>query len=151
MYVTVLTPSHLTSNAQPGPVGSSPSTASIGRISVGHRDASINRSCAVPRLPTIDLVRSMAPTNVTGETMDPTARVPLGRTGLMVTRLGLGLGPIGGLYEAVGDVQAVATVDRAWQRGLRLFDTAPLYGYGLSDRRAGAAVAVRPPDDPRTA
>ncbi|GII23098.1 aldo/keto reductase [Planosporangium mesophilum] len=78
--------------------------------------------------------------------MRATEPVTLGRTDLVVTRLGLGLAPIGGLYEPVGDTRAVATVDRAWQRGLRLFDTAPLYGYGLSERRAGAALARRPRD-----
>lgn len=79
--------------------------------------------------------------------MDPTARVPLGRTGLAVTRLGLGLGPIGGMFAPVGDEAATATVARAWDRGLRLFDTAPLYGYGLSERRAGAVLAGRPRAD----
>lgn len=79
--------------------------------------------------------------------MDPTARVRLGPTELRVTRLGLGLAPIGGLYTPVGDAQAVATVDRAWSHGLRLFDTAPLYGYGLSERRTGAALAPRPRDE----
>ncbi|HEV7898178.1 MAG TPA: aldo/keto reductase [Planosporangium sp.] len=76
--------------------------------------------------------------------MDAAAPVKLGRTDLVVTRLGLGLAPVGGLYEPVGDEPAVATVDRAWERGLRLFDTAPLYGYGLSERRAGTALAGRP-------
>jgi D-threo-aldose 1-dehydrogenase len=78
--------------------------------------------------------------------MRATEPVTLGRTDLVVTRLGLGLAPIGGLYEPVGDSRAVATVDRAWQQGLRLFDTAPLYGYGLSERRVGAALAERPRD-----
>jgi len=79
--------------------------------------------------------------------MNPTERVPLGRTQLQVTRLGLGLGPIGGLYTPVGDAQAQATLDRAWEHGLRLFDTAPLYGSGLSERRAGAALSQRPRDE----
>ena len=76
--------------------------------------------------------------------MDATAPVQLGRTDLRVTRLGIGLAPVGGLYKPVGDEQGVATVDRAWERGLRLFDTAPLYGYGLSERRTGLALAKRP-------
>jgi len=79
--------------------------------------------------------------------MDAAAPVKLGRTDLVVTRLALGLAPIGGLYRPVGDEQAVATVDRAWERGLRLFDTAPLYGYGLSERRTGQALAKRPRDE----
>jgi D-threo-aldose 1-dehydrogenase len=76
--------------------------------------------------------------------MDATATVRLGRADLSVTRLGIGCAPIGGLYRPVGDEQAIATADRAWERGLRLFDTAPLYGYGLSERRVGTALAKRP-------
>ncbi|GGN76424.1 oxidoreductase [Actinoplanes lobatus] len=72
--------------------------------------------------------------------MDPFARVPLGGTDVTVTRLGMGLAPIGGLYSAVGDRTGVAAVDEAWQRGVRFFDTAPLYGAGLSERRAGTAL-----------
>ncbi|MER6945049.1 aldo/keto reductase [Nonomuraea sp. NPDC000554] len=64
----------------------------------------------------------------------------------MITRLGLGLAQAGGLYRTTGEQQAVATIDAAWQRGLRLFDTAPLYGYGLSEQRAGRALAARPRD-----
>jgi D-threo-aldose 1-dehydrogenase len=73
--------------------------------------------------------------------------VQLGRTGVTVTQLGLGCAPIGGLYEPVSDADAGAVVDRAWERGLRLFDTAPLYGSGLSERRVGAALRERPRDE----
>lgn len=79
--------------------------------------------------------------------MRATERVPLGRTPLRVTRLGLGAAPLGGLFTAVGDEQAGATVDRAWELGLRWFDTAPLYGAGLSERRLGDALRERPRDD----
>jgi D-threo-aldose 1-dehydrogenase len=64
-----------------------------------------------------------------------------------VTRLGLGCAPIGGLYEPVSEADAHAVVDRAWGHGLRLFDTAPLYGSGLSERRVGAALRERPRDE----
>jgi D-threo-aldose 1-dehydrogenase len=74
-------------------------------------------------------------------------RVRLGETELWPTRLGLGLAPIGGLYTPVSEEQAIATIDRAWERGLRLFDTAPLYGYGTSERRTGVALASRPRDE----
>jgi D-threo-aldose 1-dehydrogenase len=79
--------------------------------------------------------------------MNPVERVPLGRTQVQVTRLGLGLAPIGGLYTPVGDAQAHAALDRAWDHGLRFFDTAPLYGNGLSERRAGAALSARPREE----
>ncbi|WP_433165163.1 aldo/keto reductase [Kribbella sp. CA-247076] len=72
--------------------------------------------------------------------------VELGRTGLRVSRLGLGLASIGGMFAAVPEAQAVATVDRAWELGIRLFDTAPVYGYGLSEQRAGLALRGRPRD-----
>jgi D-threo-aldose 1-dehydrogenase len=79
--------------------------------------------------------------------MNPTAGVQLGRTDVTVTQLGLGCAPIGGLYEPVSEAAARAVVDCAWERGLRLFDTAPLYGSGLSERRVGAALRDRPRDD----
>lgn len=70
--------------------------------------------------------------------------VELGRTGLRVSRLGLGLASLGGMFAAVPEQQAVATIDRAWELGIRLFDTAPVYGYGLSEQRAGLALRGRP-------
>ncbi|MFJ8044051.1 aldo/keto reductase [Kitasatospora sp. NPDC096147] len=72
------------------------------------------------------------------------ATTTIGRNGTTVSRLGLGLASIGGLFSPVGDERARATVERAWQRGIRLFDTAPLYGYGLSERRTGAVLAGKP-------
>jgi len=71
---------------------------------------------------------------------DPRARLRLGRTALTVTRLGLGCAPLGNLYAAVPEAAAQATVDAAWDAGLRWFDTAPLYGNGLAERRLGAAL-----------
>src|SRR5262245_14862334 len=76
--------------------------------------------------------------------MKATDRVPFGDTGLMTTRLGLGTVPIGGLYEAVSEEQAHAVVERAWDLGLRFFDTAPLYGYGLSEQRLGHILRSKP-------
>lgn len=73
--------------------------------------------------------------------------VELGRTGLRVSELGLGLASIGGMFAAVPQQQAVATIDRAWDLGVRLFDTAPVYGYGLSEQRAGLALRGRPRDE----
>ncbi|MEO3870387.1 aldo/keto reductase [Nonomuraea sp. B12E4] len=58
-------------------------------------------------------------------------------------RHGFGGAPIGNLYEGVTDEQARATVQAAWESGVRLYDTAPHYGLGLSERRLGAALAGR--------
>jgi D-threo-aldose 1-dehydrogenase len=76
--------------------------------------------------------------------MNPVERVPLGRTTLTVTRLGLGTAPLGGMYRAVEDSDAYAVAIQAWNAGLRFFDTAPLYGLGLAERRLGAILRDRP-------
>ena len=63
--------------------------------------------------------------------------MPLGKTLLSVTQLGLGTAPLGGLYAPVPAAQALATIERAYAAGLRFFDTAPLYGHGLAEQRLG--------------
>ncbi len=64
-----------------------------------------------------------------------------------LSELSLGCAQLGNLYRAIDDEQARATVDRAWEQGIRYFDTAPHYGLGLSERRLGAALASRPRDE----
>ncbi len=76
--------------------------------------------------------------------MNPAERVPLGRTSLSITRLGLGTAPLGGMYRAVEDREAHAVAIQAWDAGLRFFDTAPLYGFGLAERRLGDIMRDRP-------
>ena len=60
--------------------------------------------------------------------------------------LAFGAASIGNLYRAVPDDQAHAVVERAWDAGIRYFDTAPHYGFGLSEKRLGAALAELDPD-----
>ena len=55
-----------------------------------------------------------------------------------------GGGPIGGLYAPVSAEAAAATLEAAWDAGIRAFDTAPHYGVGLSERRIGEFLAGRP-------
>jgi D-threo-aldose 1-dehydrogenase len=69
------------------------------------------------------------------------------RTGVHLTTLGFGAAPIAGLYQAVDETTARATIDAAWEGGIRYFDTAPHYGLGLSERRLGEALRDRPRDD----
>lgn len=64
-----------------------------------------------------------------------------------LSALSLGCAQLGNLYRAIEDEQAGATVDAAWRRGIRYFDTAPHYGLGLSERRLGAALEGRPRDE----
>jgi len=68
---------------------------------------------------------------------EPTERVPIGRTGLSVTRLGFGAASIGGVFDLVDDRDGLATIDHGWDVGIRYFDVAPLYGYGTAERRLG--------------
>lgn len=60
-----------------------------------------------------------------------------------VTEIGFGAAQLGDLFRPTGDEEAYAAVDRAWQEGIRYFDTAPHYGLGLSERRLGTALAGR--------
>lgn len=78
--------------------------------------------------------------------MNPAAPVALGATGLVVSRLGLGTAPLGGMFAPVSDAAARATVRRAFELGVRLYDTAPLYGYGLAEERTGRALRELPRD-----
>jgi D-threo-aldose 1-dehydrogenase len=78
---------------------------------------------------------------------EPFEHATLGRSDVEITRLGLGAASIAGLFTAVDDDQAVATVEHAWQLGIRYFDVAPLYGYGAGERRLGAGLRGRPRDD----
>ena len=64
--------------------------------------------------------------------------------GLAVSELGFGGASLGNLYIETSDADARASVDAAWDGGVRYFDTAPHYGLGLSERRLGAALAGRP-------
>lgn len=51
------------------------------------------------------------------------------------TELGFGAGGIGNLYRAVSDEDSDATLQAAWDAGIRYFDVAPLYGFGLAETR----------------
>lgn len=75
----------------------------------------------------------------------PSLRPASGRSGSLLA--GLGCAPIGNLYTPVPDDAATATIERALERGIRFFDTAPHYGAGESERRLGAALAGVPRDD----
>jgi aryl-alcohol dehydrogenase-like predicted oxidoreductase len=68
----------------------------------------------------------------------------LGRTGLKISRLCLGCGNFGGVGSApafwgMGDTEAQAAtlMDRAWDAGLTVFDTADAYGGGRSETFIG--------------
>ncbi len=67
--------------------------------------------------------------------------------GLTFTELGFGTAPLGNLYRAIGDDEAQAILDKSWKGGVRYFDTAPLYGLGLSETRLNRFLRGKPRDD----
>ena len=71
----------------------------------------------------------------------------LGNGGLTFTELGFGTAPLGNLYKAISDAEARATLDAAWEGGVRYYDTAPLYGLGLSETRLNPFLRGKPRDE----
>jgi D-threo-aldose 1-dehydrogenase len=53
------------------------------------------------------------------------------------SRLGFGASGVGTLYRDVTEAQAADVLARAYEGGMRYFDSAPLYGHGLSELRLG--------------
>jgi aryl-alcohol dehydrogenase-like predicted oxidoreductase len=75
---------------------------------------------------------------------------PLGRSPLMVSPVALGCGNFGGVGsspeffgQGLGDDQALALMDAAWDLGITHFDTADAYGGGRSERVIGRWIAAR--------
>lgn len=62
---------------------------------------------------------------------------PIGTNGLCVPVLGFGTAPLGGMYKAVDDMEGGKVLAAALAAGMTYIDTAPFYGYGLSERRVG--------------
>jgi D-threo-aldose 1-dehydrogenase len=71
----------------------------------------------------------------------------LGNGGLTFTELGFGAAPLGNLYRAISEDDAQAILDRAWKAGIRYYDTAPLYGLGLSETRLNRFLRGKPRAD----
>jgi len=71
----------------------------------------------------------------------------LGNGGMTFTEIGFGTAPLGNLYRSISDTDADAVLNRAWEAGLRYYDTAPLYGYGLSETRLNRLLRDKPRDD----
>jgi D-threo-aldose 1-dehydrogenase len=71
----------------------------------------------------------------------------IGNGGLTFTKLGFGTAPLGNLYRAITDQEAEAILDLAWDSGVRYFDTAPLYGLGLSETRLNRFLRGKPRDE----
>ncbi|WP_159715123.1 aldo/keto reductase [Geminicoccus flavidas] len=78
--------------------------------------------------------------------MDPLATRPLGRTGIQLNQMGFGGAPLGDLFDRLSEAQAEATLQAAWDGGIRYYDTAPWYGRGQSEHRFGRFLYRQPRD-----
>ncbi|MFT4148868.1 MAG: aldo/keto reductase [Paracoccaceae bacterium] len=71
----------------------------------------------------------------------------IGRTDVAVTAISFGCSGLGNLYRKLEEGAAEAVLARAWNHGIRYFDTAPHYGRGLSEQRLGAFLRGRNRED----
>lgn len=71
----------------------------------------------------------------------------LGNGGVSFTELGFGAAPLGNLFRAITEAEAQAILEGAWAAGVRYFDTAPLYGLGLSETRLNHFLRGKSRDD----
>ncbi|HUD30165.1 MAG TPA: aldo/keto reductase [Novosphingobium sp.] len=59
-------------------------------------------------------------------------------------KLGFGAAPLGNMFRDIPEEEALATVEAAWNDGIRYYDNAPFYGAGLAELRMGEALAGKP-------
>ncbi|MGJ8680988.1 aldo/keto reductase [Paraglaciecola sp.] len=71
----------------------------------------------------------------------------IGKTDIKVSTLGFGAASIGNLFKEVSENEAVSTMKLALDSGVNMFDTAPRYGLGLSERRVGNLLREVPNSD----
>jgi D-threo-aldose 1-dehydrogenase len=64
-----------------------------------------------------------------------------------VTKLGFGGAPLGAVGDRLSARESSEILAAAWDAGIRYFDTAPLYGHGLSEKRLGATLSTYDRDD----
>ena len=71
----------------------------------------------------------------------------IGKTNLFISELGIGTAPIGGWPTILEEEKALETLESAWKNGIRYFDTAPLYGYGMAEERLGKFLKTKVKDE----
>jgi D-threo-aldose 1-dehydrogenase len=79
--------------------------------------------------------------------VDPRQQRKFGRVDLRVTAFAFGTAPIGNIFAPVAESESQAMFEAAWDAGVRYFDTAPMYGHGLSELRTGHALRWKQRDD----
>ncbi len=79
--------------------------------------------------------------------MQPSDKVKFGRVDLEVTAFGFGTAPVGNIFREIDEATSDAMFQRAWEAGVRYYDTAPMYGHGLSELRTGHSLRWKQRDD----
>jgi D-threo-aldose 1-dehydrogenase len=72
--------------------------------------------------------------------MLPTQTRKFGRTDLNVTAFGFGTAPVGNFLREIDETTSTVLFDTAWDAGVRMYDTAPMYGHGLAEARTAQAL-----------
>jgi len=70
----------------------------------------------------------------------------MGRS-MTMSEFGFGAAPLGNYRRTLSEEECDATLARAWELGVRYYDTAPLYGFGLSEMRVGRLLQTKQSDD----
>ena len=79
--------------------------------------------------------------------MQPGQKLKFGRVDLEVTAFGFGTAPIGNIFREIDEETSDAMIRSAWDAGVRYYDTAPMYGHGLSELRTGHSLRWKKRDD----
>lgn len=79
--------------------------------------------------------------------MQPGEMRKFGRTDLAVTAFGFGTAPLGNIFREIDEATSEKMFARAWEAGVRFFDTAPMYGHGLAEQRTSHALRWKNRDD----
>jgi D-threo-aldose 1-dehydrogenase len=79
--------------------------------------------------------------------MIPSQKKKFGRIDLDVTAFSFGTAPLGNFLKPISETESQAMFETAWDAGVRLYDTAPMYGHGLSELRTGHYLRWKPRDE----
>ena len=105
------------------------------------------RRLLTPPPPAPPVPLTAGPTDPSGLSGAAAPDAPARRRRNPLPELGFGAAQLGNLYRVTTDDEARGAVDAAWEGGIRMFDTAPHYGIGTSERRLGALLADRPREE----
>ena len=79
--------------------------------------------------------------------MHPSEKRKFGRVDLEVTSFAFGTAPVGNIFREIDEATSDAMFQHAWNAGVRYYDTAPMYGHGLSELRTGQSLRWKPRGD----